>query len=503
LVARRKPVDQRLWDTYKRRRREKEEARRRAKRQAEKDEERRRLAATREAERRQQAAEQDERRRQREDEALERRRAREAETARTRADEEKRRAVVREVKPIEREQDRRTEEAKKRRQREAIQRRQREAERRSAGVEARLAELEALLGSRPRNLHCHRPRVDETFERGGARAVADLVAQLLNLTPWPDGFPRGCAAGYAPESRELLISYELPRQDILPMTLGYRYVKARDAIDAVPRKEADCKSIYRRLLARTVLRALASVFDATPPALVDSVAINAYVAAKDRSTGKPVDFVLISVNALREPFEDLVLDEPELDPVLCLQRLNAIVSPHPYDLEPVPPVVQFDLARFKLVEGMDVAAGLDSRPDLLQMDPKKFENLVRELFIAIGMKAWVTQASRDDGIDAVATNEDPVVGGLCVIQAKRYRNIVGLESVHALAGAMNDKAAAKGVLVTTSWFGKASRDFVARNGRMELIDGRELKALLLEHLDLDVLIGLDKLPRGWQRRDIT
>lgn len=136
------------------------------------------------------------------------------------------------------------------------------------------------------------------------------------------------------------------------------------------------------------------------------------------------------------------------------------------------------------------------------MPSKKFENLVRELFIAIGMKAWVTQASRDDGIDAVATNEDPVVGGLCVIQAKRYRNIVGLESVHALAGAMNDKAAAKGALVTTSWFGKASRDFVARNGRMELIDGRELKALLLEHLHPDVLIGLDKLPRGWQRRDI-
>jgi restriction system protein len=119
--------------------------------------------------------------------------------------------------------------------------------------------------------------------------------------------------------------------------------------------------------------------------------MNGYVAAKDRSTGKPVDFLLVSVNAMREPFEDLVLDEPELDPVLCLRRLNAIVSPHPYDLEPVQPVVQFDLARFRLVEGMDVAAGLDSRLDLLEVDPLKFENLVRELFTAIGMKAWVTR----------------------------------------------------------------------------------------------------------------
>jgi restriction system protein len=36
------------------------------------------------------------------------------------------------------------------------------------------------------------------------------------------------------------------------------------------------------------------------------------------------------------------------------------------------------------------------------------------------MQSWVTQASRDDGVDAVATNPDAVLGGLCVIQAKRY-----------------------------------------------------------------------------------
>jgi len=63
----------------------------------------------------------------------------------------------------------------------------------------------------------------------------------------------------------------------------------------------------------------------------------------------------------------------------------------------------------------------------------------------MGMKAWVTQASRDEGVDAVAINEDPIVGGRCIIQAKRYSKVVGLEAVHALAGMMNDKTAAKGV----------------------------------------------------------
>jgi restriction system protein len=107
-------------------------------------------------------------------------------------------------------------------------------------------------------------------------------------------------------------------------------------------------------------------------------------------------------------------------------------------------------------------------------------------------------------VDGVAVNEDPIVGGLCIIQAKRYSRIVDLESVHALAGVMDDMNAAKGVLVTTSWVGKASRDFAARNGnRIQIIEGRELKHLLREHLSIDALISLPKLPPGWEQHDIS
>ncbi|MEC7055435.1 restriction endonuclease [Streptomyces violaceochromogenes] len=67
---------------------------------------------------------------------------------------------------------------------------------------------------------------------------------------------------------------------------------------------------------------------------------------------------------------------------------------------------------------------------------------------------------------------------------------------------MHDKAASRGVLVTTSWFDKASADFAHRNGRMQLINGRNLKALLKEHLNRDVLIGLPKTPPGWLPYDI-
>ena len=78
-----------------------------------------------------------------------------------------------------------------------------------------------------------------------------------------------------------------------------------------------------------------------------------------------------------------------------------------------------------------------------------------------------------------------------------------MESIQALAGVMNDKAAAKGMLVTTSWVGKASRGFAQRNGRIQIIDGRHLKLYLKEHMNMDVLIGLPRVPPDWSPSDLS
>ena len=369
----------------------------------------------------------------------------------------------------------------------------------------RSAAFERLLTDRNRHLAAHSRRAEAAFDADGPEAFVAAIQRALATSVYPEGLDGSCAAQYIPESRELWVEYELPRQDVIPAVTGYRYVKTKDVIQPDPRKEPEINKLYEKLIARVALRTLAEAFDVAPATLVAGIVFNGYVSAKDRATGKPVRPLLLSVHAPREEFAEIVLDEPELDPKACLRGyLNALISPHPYDLEAVPPVVQFDLRKFKFVEEMNVIAGLDSRPDLLALKPVEFEHLIRELFEAMGMKSWVTQASRDEGVDGVAVNEDPIVGGLCIIQAKRYSKIVGLEAVHALAGVMEDKNAAKGVLVTTSWVGKASRDFAARNGsRIEIIEGRHLKSLLREHLGLDVLIGLPKLPPGWERHEVS
>ena len=379
-----------------------------------------------------------------------------------------------------------------------------ETEFRTEAVDTMVAAFERLLQDRHRHLTARRRRAEDAFNNQGPEAFVNEIQRALATSVYPDGLRGSCAAMYRPEARELLVEYELPRQEVIPAVTGYRYLKTKDLIQPEPRKESEIKKLYEKLIARVALRTLAEAFDAAPATLISGIIFNGYVSAKDRTTGKPIRPLLISVHATRDNFVDIMLDEPELDPVACMRGyLNAVISLHPFDLEPVRPVVQFDLSKYKFVEEMDVIAGLDSRPDLLALTPTEFEHLIRQLFEAIGMKSWVTQASRDEGIDGVAINADPIVGGLYIFQAKRYTKMVGLETVHALAGVVEDKNAAKGILVTTSWVGKASRDFAARNGRIEIIEGRDLKAMLLEHLGLDVLISLPKLPPDWEQNDVS
>lgn len=146
--------------------------------------------------------------------------------------------------------------------------------------------------------------------------------------------------------------------------------------------------------------------------LHDVFTVNGQLETIDRGTGQKVQRCLITVAATRDEFQGLVLDK--LDPQACLRHLNALISPNPYDVEPVRPLFEPDLSRFRLADAEEVAARLDSRAVLAQLTLSEFEHLIRELFEQIGMQAWVTQASRDDGVDAVAVNPDRVLGGLSV-----------------------------------------------------------------------------------------
>ena len=64
-----------------------------------------------------------------------------------------------------------------------------------------------------------------------------------------------------------------------------------------------------------------------------------------------------------------------------------------------------------------------------------------------------------------------------VIQAKRYRNTVGISAVRDLYGTMLNEGANKGLIVSTSSYGSDAYDF-AKDKPIEMIDGGGLLYLL-------------------------
>ena len=97
-------------------------------------------------------------------------------------------------------------------------------------------------------------------------------------------------------------------------------------------------------------------------------------------------------------------------------------------------------------------------------------------------------------MDCVAYDTRPIFGGKVVIQAKRYKNTVGVSAVRDLYGTLQNEGASKGILVTTSGYGAASFDF-AQNKPIELIEGANLLYLLETHAGITARI---EAPDDWR-----
>lgn len=98
----------------------------------------------------------------------------------------------------------------------------------------------------------------------------------------------------------------------------------------------------------------------------------------------------------------------------------------------------------------------------------------------MGMQAVTTVRSGDGGVDVDALDPDPIRGGKIAVQVKRYRKTVPPTAVRDLYGTVQSIGANKGVLVTTSGFGRSSYVFVSGKP-MTLVSGTDLVALLHQY----------------------
>ncbi len=324
------------------------------------------------------------------------------------------------------------------------------------------------------------------FERsyldGNLESIVNYCSLVLERSRYPDAFPKRFELNYNPENQILVVDYALPVPDNIPTLESVTYIKSRDEFKEKHIAKAKHAKLYDDVVYQIAIRTIHELYEADKIGKLASVVFNGFVNTTDPATGAGITPCILSVQANKEEFDSLILENVE--PKAAFKRLKGVGSSKLHSLAPVAPVLRFDKSDSRFVEPYAVAGDLGEEDNLAAMDWEDFEHLIREVFekefSSHGGEVKITQASRDRGVDAVAFDPDPIRGGKTVIQAKRYTNTVGVEAVRDLYGTVINEGAGKGILVTTSDYGPDAYQF-AKGKPIVLLNGGNLLHLLEKH----------------------
>jgi restriction system protein len=215
---------------------------------------------------------------------------------------------------------------------------------------------------------------------------------------------------------------------------------------------------------------------------VDTIAINCWSRFFEPSSGRLKDAFVAALTVKKEEIQGMNLQRAD-----SLEAFRALRGAFVYSLQdvvPIEPLIRLDKTDDRFVAGRDVLDGMAQGQNLAAMDWQDFEHLIRELlskeYASETSEVKITRASRDRGVDAVVFNSDPLHGGKFVVQAKRYTNTVDVSAVRELYGTVLNEGANRGILVTTSHYGRDAYEWAA-NKPLTLIDGPNLLSLLSKH----------------------
>jgi restriction system protein len=343
---------------------------------------------------------------------------------------------------------------------------------RVAQAKKRFAEAEARSEQAATSHSRWIEELESAYATGDRTDVARYLDRCLRFTPRPSWLTVLNFELVVTASGRAVVELELPAISMVPRVKEYVINRASE-YEERPRSATETEAIYRRFLAALVLRLSRDLFALDFEHRVGEVIFNGMRAGVVPSTGKYERCCVLSLRIDRAQFSELVLDRVEA--LTCLQSLGCRVADVlTGEIQPVRPFFEYTAAASS--EDMPDNVG----PDLMRIEPRDFEDLISQLCTRMGLQTQVTQQTRDGGIDVVAVDPRPLVGGRTLIQAKRLMNAVGVSAIRDLYGTLVSEGANKGILITTSHFGSDSYRF-AEGKPVELIDGDMLRKLLEEH----------------------
>ncbi|XIA63651.1 restriction endonuclease [Bradyrhizobium sp. TZ2] len=304
----------------------------------------------------------------------------------------------------------------------------------------------------------------------GVRGHFELALCNLSLS-----IPKDCPweVLYDPSERVLQVNQCVPS---LPDVSVVRPDSKR------PPAKRDAEFVLRRYVPAVALQLAHHVARNDLQDDVARIAVNCWSRYFDPASGKLKDAFVASLAVQKQDIIDFNLQRAD-----ALEAFRALKGAYVYNVAevvPIEPAIRLDKEDERFVAGRDVLDGMAQGQNLAVMDWQDFEHLIRELlakeYADKNAEVKITRASRDRGVDAVIFNSDPLHGGKFVVQAKRYSNTVDVAAVRELYGTVLNEGANRGILVTTSHFGRDAHEWAA-NKPLTLIDGPNLLALLTKH----------------------
>lgn len=305
--------------------------------------------------------------------------------------------------------------------------------------------------------------------------VEDIARLAISSAPLPIWMPTEFELSFDNENGILIVEHRFPHFEDIEWVkeVALKRSTPLKPITITERKRA--KIEFDPLITLSLATMLAHQFEHAGVAMI---AVNGWVDFRSKSTGSTQRAFCASVAAPAARLREIDLEFA--DPMTAFHALKGAITPS-LELAPVAPKVRLNFDDKRFVPGREVLKGMEQDENLASMDWEDFEHLCRELFEKVfateGATVSVTQASRDQGVDAIIFDPDPIRGGKIVIQAKRYVNTVDVSAVRDLWGVVSHEGAMKGLLVTTSQFGPDSYTF-AQGKPLTLINGSELLHLL-------------------------
>lgn len=302
--------------------------------------------------------------------------------------------------------------------------------------------------------------------------------QTLKLEILPSFIPSEFSLKLDVNSKILLLEHQYPDIGAL-VWIKEVLLKGGLTIKSATQKEA--KDAGVPLYPSLSLRLACELARLDKDNIIDAVVVNGWANYTQKSTGQIKRAYCSSLFASK--LQLLNLNLAAVDPLVAFLALKGVAA-RSLDLTPIAPIMRLNTEDKRFVDAKEILSHMANGENLATMDWEDFEHLCRELFEKAfadsGAEVKVTQASRDQGVDAVIFDPDIIRGGKIVVQAKRYTNIVGVSAVRDLYGATMNEGANKGILVTTSHYGPDAYEF-AKDKPITLLNGEELLGLLQQY----------------------